>query len=224
MKTIGRFTIYSSAIAMFFALAFSAATQAADAGTGVVKGQINFCGNGGVDGMLVYVPGRQFSVVTGEDGNFIFDNLMPGEYRLKFKNGNRIFDFQNSVYVFSQRVNDLGVVALCDAVGTIISDTGASLPAVTVAPAPANAVQPTVSDAKMAGDSGCTEGTLVSLPGGTGDCKQGKLSVFSCNKGFSDCDGKVENGCEVDLMNDRENCGACGNECSSMDSCSLGIC
>jgi hypothetical protein len=54
------------------------------------------------------------------------------------------------------------------------------------------------------------------------DCNGG--DEICCDPGFIDCDGDPGNGCEVDLMNDADNCGACGNACPSGYECSEGTC
>jgi len=47
---------------------------------------------------------------------------------------------------------------------------------------------------------------------------------MACNNGFSDCDSKVSNGCEINSANDSNNCGACGHECCGDGACSSGTC
>jgi hypothetical protein len=47
--------------------------------------------------------------------------------------------------------------------------------------------------------------------------------VRSCAPGFSDCNGKPADGCEVDLMTDKRNCGACKNHCL-FGHCANGTC
>ena len=51
---------------------------------------------------------------------------------------------------------------------------------------------------------------------------------FTCNTGYSNCDGGAENGCEVNLTNSTDNCGGCGNLCPSPFNatgyCSGGMC
>lgn len=37
--------------------------------------------------------------------------------------------------------------------------------------------------------------------------------ISTCEDGFEDCDGDADNGCEVNLRADIENCGSCGNTC-----------
>ncbi len=39
--------------------------------------------------------------------------------------------------------------------------------------------------------------------------------TFTCNQGYYDCDGLPQNGCEINLTNDKENCGTCGVNCDT---------
>jgi hypothetical protein len=41
-------------------------------------------------------------------------------------------------------------------------------------------------------------------------CTGGVPNIISCNPGYSNCDGMVNNGCEVNINTDPNNCGACG--------------
>lgn len=210
---------------LFLSVIAAAASADTAAGVGVVRGQVNYCGQGGVDGMQVYVPGRQFVVITDADGNFLFDQLPAGEYTLKFKLGERVFKHSSKVYVFKQRINELGKVAFCGAgvaSGTLSAPVqgpaaGAAVPAMPEQGAAVTTAQPPAQGA-------CSEGTLVNISNGTAECKNGQLQLLSCGKGYGDCDGKIENGCEIDLMNDNDNCGRCGNACSMLETCALGSC
>ena len=64
----------------------------------------------------------------------------------------------------------------------------------------------------------------VWLENGEGMCKNGAIVVKSCKKGFADCDGKSNNGCEIDIFKDNNNCGGCGNVCPSLEICAAGVC
>jgi hypothetical protein len=59
-------------------------------------------------------------------------------------------------------------------------------------------------------------------------CLLGKCEGFVCNEGFADCDQDPSNGCEVNLLEDAGNCGACGSVCDAVPNgqaaCKDGIC
>ena len=48
----------------------------------------------------------------------------------------------------------------------------------------------------------------------TGSCGVDRVCQIVCEAGRANCDSKVENGCEVDLTTDVENCGGCNESCS----------
>ncbi|MBX3213287.1 MAG: hypothetical protein KF850_14725 [Labilithrix sp.] len=51
-------------------------------------------------------------------------------------------------------------------------------------------------------------------------CLQGKCAQLRCSSGRADCNGKIqEDGCEVDIVSDSKNCGACGNVCPPGQRC-----
>ena len=63
----------------------------------------------------------------------------------------------------------------------------------------------------------------------TATCSMGQCELGNCAPGFFDCDGIPATGCEVDLQNDPQNCGGCGNDCAnvfpnSQTTCALGVC
>ena len=95
------------------------------------------------------------------------------------------------------------------------------------------------SDALNCGEDLC--GTIcASEPAGTvSACVAGTCAVTDCiDDTYEDCDGVLSNGCETDLLNDDNNCGACGNVCDlansnsscngagdcGVDSCDPGYC
>jgi len=67
-----------------------------------------------------------------------------------------------------------------------------------------------VSDTKNCGSCGvrCDQ-----VANGTGTCQAGKCAL-QCETGFDDCDERVETGCETNLTNDPDHCGACSNACN----------
>src|SRR6185437_294163 len=58
-----------------------------------------------------------------------------------------------------------------------------------------------------------TCGNACSLLHASATCAAGACAIGSCQAGYANCDGVVENGCEVDTQGDVDNCGACGTIC-----------
>jgi hypothetical protein len=52
---------------------------------------------------------------------------------------------------------------------------------------------------------------------GTAGCQGGFCTVAACNPGFQDCNNNPDDGCEKNLTNDPDNCGACSVECSNVN-------
>jgi hypothetical protein len=59
-------------------------------------------------------------------------------------------------------------------------------------------------------------------------CNGGGCEIQACVGAFADCDGRVENGCEVDTASDTLNCGRCANRCAARPQqevrCEGGVC
>ena len=55
------------------------------------------------------------------------------------------------------------------------------------------------------------------------DCVEGKC-VSRCPDTLANCNGYLEDGCEVNVTCDPENCGACGNKCPAGQACVFGTC
>ena len=73
-------------------------------------------------------------------------------------------------------------------------------------------------------DAGCP--TACSNAHGTADCSTGQCQI-SCEIGYADCDGTVQNGCEQPITSDVMSCGGCGFECTTAQgstSCASGVC
>ncbi len=55
-------------------------------------------------------------------------------------------------------------------------------------------------------------------------CSDGKCTPFCMTAGLLDCNGLIDDGCEVDSSSDPNNCGSCGNKCPSGQPCYDGAC
>lgn len=60
-------------------------------------------------------------------------------------------------------------------------------------------------------------------PSGAPVCDLGTCS-FRCAIGFGNCDGRLENGCEVDTNSDPNHCGSCATQCAPGQPCIGGKC
>lgn len=84
------------------------------------------------------------------------------------------------------------------------------------------------------GRTGCGSGSSSGSGGGSsissGSFSSGSSNTPTCKSGTLSCDGPVddENGCEVDSLNDRNNCGGCSSHCAdsgnSVGMCQQGVC
>lgn len=59
----------------------------------------------------------------------------------------------------------------------------------------------------------CTHQCFVA--NGVAGCGAGQCTVASCNTGWGDCNGLSQDGCEINTTNDVNNCGGCGQSCST---------
>jgi len=232
----------------------SVAAVSADEMQGGIRGTVNYCGLGGLDGMQIYVPGKMFAVITDESGQFQFDGLSAGSYTLFYRKGDRVLNQNRGIQVLAGQTSELGVIAFCDRKGMASRDGGVSTAITPAQPlCTASSNDPQCKDADGDGvvaaldcddnnadiypgaietcdgvDNNCSgtvdDNVSVLVKHGMGVCDAGKISITQCLDGYSDCDGKVANGCEVDLVRDDENCGSCGNMCAASESCGLGFC
>lgn len=223
---------------------------------GSIRGSINFCGKGGLDGMQVYIPGQPYLVITGNDGRFQLLNVPTGTYDLHYRFGERLLNRNQGVRVFADMPTDLSVISFCD---HAVADAAAAPGQLDVAPVPAKqacVAGSTIPDCLDADGDGvvaaqdCDDNNAKIFPGaiercdgidnncngqvdeqasvlvlhGMGTCQDGKVVIQQCASGFSDCDGQVSNGCEVDTNNDTEHCGSCRNSCTPTEICVVGEC
>jgi MYXO-CTERM domain-containing protein len=69
---------------------------------------------------------------------------------------------------------------------------------------------------------GC--GQACELAKATSQCLSGSCGITACDDGFANCNRDHADGCEVDLQDDDQNCGACGAACLEGKSCQQGQC
>jgi len=249
-----------------------AAVSADKSKTGSIQGRVDFCAEGGVEGMQVYIPGLPYLVITGKGGTFQLLNLPEGKYDIHYRVGERLLNRNPSVGVSPGSATDLSVISFCDhfvaAPKPASKSTTMPAPKPIAVPVPvqpeaaipsakmicgAGSVDPSCQDADGDGvranqdcddndaktypgahelcdgkDNNCNsqvdENALVIVQHGIGMCQAGKAVVQSCKDGFSDCDGQAANGCEVDINNDTEHCGACNDDCTPTEVCVTGEC
>ena len=66
-------------------------------------------------------------------------------------------------------------------------------------------------------------GLRCGAPNASASCAAGACQ-FTCNAGFSDCDGLIGTGCETNITTSAANCGACGRVCATGQVCTNGQC
>jgi hypothetical protein len=66
-------------------------------------------------------------------------------------------------------------------------------------------------------------GKVCNSTNGLGICTAGACGIL-CNPGFANCDNVVQNGCEINVKTDHDNCGTCGSICNAQATCQSGAC
>lgn len=67
---------------------------------------------------------------------------------------------------------------------------------------------------------GCN--VVCALPNATATCVNGVCTIGSCNVGFANCNGITADGCEVNVLNNVQNCGACNVPCPNPPNATAG--
>ncbi|MBI2392086.1 MAG: hypothetical protein HYV09_21015 [Deltaproteobacteria bacterium] len=82
----------------------------------------------------------------------------------------------------------------------------------------------TKKDAKHCGACGNSCPTPTNASAG---CSAGVCGIGTCNSGYGDCNSSASDGCEVNLLANKDNCGACGTVCALANAtaaCTAGAC
>ncbi len=74
----------------------------------------------------------------------------------------------------------------------------------------------------LANCGGC--GMACAPANATGVCNSGACGIATCNPGYADCNGRPDDGCEVNTGTDAANCGGCGRACMTGQTCAMSIC
>jgi hypothetical protein len=67
-------------------------------------------------------------------------------------------------------------------------------------------------------------GRACTVANATPACRGGVCAPLACNEGFGDCDGDPANGCETNLYNNQDHCGACVGACTGGTLCNYNRC
>lgn len=218
-----------------------------------IVGSVNYCSKGGVLGMRVFIPGKPYVVYTGADGRFQFENLKEGDYTLYFALGENIVNARKEIQVNKNTQSDVGTLSFCAQATAQTPPTESPVQSGSEPDCSPDSTLPQCIDSDKDGvvaakdcddnndqirpdapeqcdglDNNCNGAVDdlgdVWVENGVGQCSSGAIVVQSCKKGFSDCDGKADNGCETDIYNDNDNCGFCGNACGGTEICVAGMC
>jgi hypothetical protein len=69
---------------------------------------------------------------------------------------------------------------------------------------------------------GC--GVLCRPPNAMGACSGGACTIMACAPNFQNCNGRLDDGCEIDVRTANSHCGMCGRTCSPGQFCQGGSC
>jgi hypothetical protein len=131
----------------------------------------------------------------------------------------------------------LDTVANCGACGHVCTNGNGTTSCVQGHCVPS--CNPGYSDCDGNPDNGCETSTNTSqtncggcgvqctLANASAMCAGGNCLLAGCNSGFKNCDGLVSTGCETDINNDSQNCGACNRQCTNPGGpthCEMGEC
>jgi hypothetical protein len=216
--------------------------------TGAIAGTVTTCG-GPAAGVLVYVPGRSAVSFSGADGSYQLSYLPAGSYTVQFKTpGLQGASTANGVIVAGGQTTGQGVTNVAD-VSADVNNCGACGAACSSNHVTRTCFSGTCAGACDFGFDDCNgnrqiDGCETSVRADAANCGgcgmacsanhatpscSNSVCGGNCDTGFANCDGNFRlNGCETDVSNDPQKCGACFIVCSGnhipTPSCAGGFC
>jgi len=193
---------------------------------GNLTGTITECGGRSVEGVLVYVPGKSFMAKVGAEGTFTLYHLPAGTYQLKAEWGDKVEEreratttniFDLGQFTVSRgSTKNAGPLEVCLDMDYDGFDYRADCDDLSSDSLPGgweqcdghdNDCNGQVDDVDVAQICGTQEHWVFG-------CVNGQCVSVSCDPGWAVCEGYYY--CQ-DLLNDPNNCGACGIDCNEMN-------
>lgn len=80
--------------------------------SGDIRGSVALCTPEAAAGLIVYIPGQSFSVITGTGGDFNLHYLPDGTYKLVVMKNGQVMESLSGVNVKPKKITDVGVIDL----------------------------------------------------------------------------------------------------------------
>jgi hypothetical protein len=224
-------------------------TDGTSAPSGGITGHVQTCAGQNAAGYLVHVPGRGFSAFTDEAGNFTFDLMPMGTYRLSVEKNGAVAATVESIPVGTSQyalAHDIDVGGPCTPPTNACATNNGGCDPLTQCTATSTGVSCSACPAGYTGNplSGCVPATVCNPgsvqtcysgppgTGGVGVCRTGTQTCNSTGMAFGPCTGEVLPSAEVCDGRDNDCDGttdgsAAANTCSVANGqsvCAAGTC